>query len=191
MFSCNSLYFKSSKGYLDVYSDISAKADVTYRHLPVMESTSVPELIQNTLQKLGIEVWPSKLMLANNSNNIKLIINCCWFFLAHCLWNYMTVRCLIKSPCRTIKQFAGFMVLKHVIFYSRIVMSYVSLFLNVIIDMLHMFKLPEIVWDIISELLTRYRRLYQCQVLARWTFLSCTVVCLHIVHSIPALFLKN
>jgi len=48
---------------LAFYSDISAKADVTYRHLPVMESTSVPELIQNMLQKLGIEVKPCKLSL--------------------------------------------------------------------------------------------------------------------------------
>jgi len=47
---------------LACYSDISAKADVTYRHLPVMESTSVPELIQNTLQKLGIEVLPRKII---------------------------------------------------------------------------------------------------------------------------------
>jgi Ras association (RalGDS/AF-6) domain len=38
------------------FSDISAKADVTYSHLAVMENTSAMELIQDALQKLGIEV---------------------------------------------------------------------------------------------------------------------------------------
>lgn len=38
------------------FSDISPKADVTFKHIPVQQESSAQELIELALQKFGIEV---------------------------------------------------------------------------------------------------------------------------------------